>query len=137
MVRPSHHTSANPRRTVGLALVGVALALTAVGCGSDDSAAPPVSLVEGVEAEVSAIDNSFRPETLTVQAGTEVVFTNDGRTEHNVLPVEGTDWGVQTEDFLPDAEYRYRFTEPGTYAYYCSLHGTKTNGMVGTIEVTG
>jgi plastocyanin len=126
------------RRSAALAVLGVAGLLLVPACGSDDEAgAPSVSLVEGVEAPVSAIDNTFRPEALTVQAGTEVVFTNDGRTEHNVLPVEGTEWGVQTEDFAPDAEYRHRFTEPGTYAYYCSLHGTKTNGMVGTIEVTG
>lgn len=137
MGRAEHLSPARPRRAARLALLGIALALVAAGCGDDEASAPEVSLVEGVEAEVSAIDNSFRPEALTVQAGTEVVFTNDGRTEHNVLPVEGTDWGVQTEDFLPDAEYRHRFTEPGTYAYYCSLHGTKTNGMVGTIEVTG
>lgn len=96
-----------------------------------------VSLVEGVDVAVSAIDNTFRPESLTVQAGTTVVFTNDGRSEHNVLTVEGEGWGVETTDFLPGDEYRHRFTEPGTYHYYCSLHGTETKGMVGTIVVTG
>jgi plastocyanin len=28
------------------------------------------------------------------------------------------------------------FTEPGIYAYYCSIHGTDVVGMVGSITVT-
>ena len=27
------------------------------------------------------------------------------------------------------------FDEPGEYPYYCTLHGTETAGMVGTIRV--
>ena len=54
-----------------------------------------------------------------------------------MLPVEGDDWGVEADDFTPGDDYSHRFTEPGTYAYYCSLHGTTTKGMVGTIVVTG
>lgn len=137
MLFPSRSARGARRSVTAVALGAGGLLLVTACSGGDESGAPSGSLVEGVEAEVSAIDNTFRPETLTVQAGTEVVFTNDGRTEHNVLPVEGTDWGVQKEDFEPDDVYRHRFTEPGTYAYYCSLHGTTTNGMIGTIEVTG
>jgi plastocyanin len=108
------------------------------GCGDDGpDEATEVSLVDGVEAGVSAIDNTFRPDELDVQAGTEVVWSNDGRNDHNVLPAEGDEWGVEVEDFGPDGVYRHRFTEPGTYPYYCSLHGTPTKGMVGTIIVTG
>jgi plastocyanin len=130
-----------------LTLAAAAVLAMVPGCGDDgsDPAASDeqvrrstgVSLVEGVDVAVSAIDNTFRPESLTVQAGTTVVFTNDGRSEHNVLTVEGEGWGVETTDFLPGDEYRHRFTEPGTYHYYCSLHGTETKGMVGTIVVTG
>ena len=117
----------------------VALLVTASACGDDGGSADAteVTLVEGVEVEVSAIDNTFRPEEIEVAAGTEVVWTNGGRNEHNVLPVEGEDWGVEVDDFEPGDEYRRRFTEPGTYPYYCSLHGTTTKGMVGTLVVTG
>lgn len=123
-----------PRAALVAALAGVA-ALALGACGDDDEAA--VELVEGVEVAVSAIDNTFRPETIEVAAGTEVVWTNDGRNDHNVLPVEGDDWGVEVDGFAPGDEYRHRFTEPGTYPYYCSLHGTTTKGMVGTVVVTG
>jgi plastocyanin len=118
------------RRVVGSAAVAAVLV---VGCGGDDQ----VELVEGVEVEIGSFDNSFRPEETSVEAGTEVVWRNRGRNDHNVLPVEGDDWGVEADDFAPGDEYRHRFTEPGTYAYYCSLHGTETAGMVGTLEVTG
>ena len=119
---------------LGAAALAVAAAALLGGCGDTDD---EVELVEGVEVRVSAIDNTFRPERIEVQAGTEVVWTNDGRNGHNVLPVEGDDWGVEVADFEPDDEYRHRFTEPGTYPYYCSLHGTTDKGMVGTVVVTG
>lgn len=122
------------------ALALVAALLTATACGDDDTGAggsSDVSLVEGVEVEVSAIDNTFRPEEIEVAAGTEVLWTNDGRNVHNVLPVEGEAWGVEVTDFEPGDEYRRRFTEPGTYPYYCSLHGTTEAGMIGTVVVTG
>jgi plastocyanin len=115
----------------GLLLAATALGLA--GCGSDD----PVTLVDGVVEEVGVLDNTFRPDRLEVAAGTEVEWRNGGRNDHNVLPVKGDAWGVEAEAFAPGDQYRHRFTEPGTYAYYCSLHGTTTKGMVGTIVVTG
>lgn len=133
-----------PRRTAQvvrsrrIAVAVVSLLVVATACGDDDAEqASEVSLVEGVEVEVSSIDNTFRPEEIEVAAGTEVVWTNDGRNTHNVLPVEGEEWGVEVADFEPGDVYRHRFTEPGTYPYYCSLHGTTTKGMVGTVVVTG
>lgn len=85
---------------------------------------------------VSAVDNTFRPESVSVGAGTEVVWTNDGRNDHNIIPVDGSDWGVATDGFHPDDTYRYTFVEPGTYRYYCSLHGAVDAGMVGAVDVT-
>jgi plastocyanin len=119
------------RGATGLLAAATVLALAA--CGGDD----PVTLVEGVVEDVSVLDNTYRPDRLEVAAGTEVAWHNDGRNDHNVLPVEGDDWGADAEAFTPGDEYRHRFTEPGTYPYYCSLHGTTTKGMVGTIVVTG
>jgi plastocyanin len=91
----------------------------------------------GVVVEVVALDNSFRPEVLEIAAGDEVVFVNRGRNEHDALSVEGEGWGVEVEDFQPGDEYRHVFDTPGTYRYYCSIHGTTEVGMVGTVIVTG
>jgi plastocyanin len=118
------------RRTVALTLTALVLPLAA--CGDDDA---NVQLVEGVTVDVSAVDNTFRPEDIEVAAGTEVVWTNDGRTVHNIEMVDGDDFGVHEDDFAPDDVYSHRFTEPGTYAYYCTLHGSEDAGMIGSVEV--
>ena len=47
------------------------------------------------------------------------------------------DWGVDIAEFAPGDVYQHVFTTPRTYAYYCTLHGTATAGMVGTVVVTG
>lgn len=104
------------------------------GCAGSQ-ASESVALVEGVVVDVDAFDNTFRPEQVAVAPGTEVVWTNKGRNEHNILPVDDSEFRVEAEQFGPDATYRYRFTEPGEYAYYCSLHGTAKKGMVGTVIV--
>jgi plastocyanin len=94
----------------------------------------------GTTVDVDALDNRFEPLNLTIQAGTTVHFVNGGRNDHNVLPETGDEWGVQQADFAPGAEYSHPFDTPGTYLYYCSIHGTIANGkgvgMYGTIEVT-
>lgn len=144
------------RRRVALSALAVLLcAGTAIGCGGDDDESgdgglssddggdaaadvpDDVVVLEGTEVEVQAIDNSFRPQNIQVEPGTTVTWSNDGRNEHDVLPTEGDDWGVEVEDFEPGATYEHTFDDPGVYDYYCSLHGTKTAGMIGTVVVDG
>jgi len=109
----------------------VAVVLGAVACGSDSP-----TLVEGVEVEIAAVDNVFDPETTEVEAGTVVRFINLGRNDHNVIPEDSdADWKVVTDDFGPGDTATYRFTEPGTYRYYCAIHGTIDTGMPGSITV--
>jgi plastocyanin len=102
------------------------------GDGADD-------LATGVVIEVQSLDNTFRPAELTVEVGTEVVFDNVGRNEHNVIPEPGglQGWGVGEDRFAPGDRYSHVFTEPGVYEYVCTIHGVNRKGMVGTITVTG
>lgn len=104
---------------------------------SDESVPEDVVVVDTNPAEVTALDNSFRPENIEVAAGTEVVWTNKGRNGHNVLHVDGDDWRVEVDDFQPSASYSHTFDEAGVYRYYCSIHGTTDAGMIGTIVVSG
>jgi len=123
-------------RSLPLVLLFAALGVLAlVGC-SGGGGESSVELVEGVEIGVLAVDNFFKDEVVSVEAGTEVVWENKGRNDHNIIPVETGDFGVEIEEFTPGDVYSYRFTEPGTYPYYCSLHGNEEVGMIGTIEVT-
>jgi len=116
-----------------LAVTVLAPALVACSGGGDEE----ITLVEGVTAEVQALDNSFRPDDVEVAAGTEVTWTNKGRNEHDITPAAGDAFGVAKDGFAPGDDYRFRFTEPGTYRYYCTLHATPDAGMIGTIVVTG
>lgn len=130
----SSRTICHRLAATAVALLVGALALTA--CGSDGG---DVELVEGVRENVDALDNSFAPEEITIPAGAEIVFTNRGRNDHNVVPVdEDQDWTIEVDDFKPGAPPTpVRFTEPGTYDYFCSIHGTATAGMTGSITVEG
>jgi plastocyanin len=101
-----------------------------------DAEAPDTVVITTDPAPVNALDNSFMPENIQVKAGTEVVWTNKGRNEHNALHVDGDDWGVEVDDFQPGDVYSHTFDEPGVYRYYCSIHGSTDAGMIGTVVVT-
>jgi plastocyanin len=142
------------RATVWLLGLVLIAAGTAAACGGDDHSAAgddglstsdgssaasvpeDVVVIDTNPAAVTVLDNSFRPENIEVTAGTEVVWTNKGRNEHNILHVEGDEWGVEVDDFQPGAGYSHTFDEAGVYRYYCSIHGTTDAGMIGTIVVT-
>lgn len=121
----------------------VALAVAACAPDPDDGAGSqtgsPVATGPVTTEIVSSIDNNFLPQVLTIAVGTEVVFENNGRNDHDVIPVadpEAISWGVQAEQFMPGDTYSHVFTEPGTYQYYCTIHGIATAGMFGSIVVT-
>lgn len=105
------------------------------GLGTGVAAAHTKSRV----VEIDARDNSFSPRIRKVAPGTRIRFVNVGRNDHNVIPVSGDheELYVTSDELAPDAEAVVRLTEPGTYRYYCSIHGTKKAGMIGKIEVTG
>jgi plastocyanin len=108
------------------------------GSADGDGEVPDdVVVLEGTEVSVQSLDNTFRAQNIQVQPGATVTWSNDGRNEHDVLPVEGDAWGVDVEDFQPGATYAHTFEDPGVYDYYCSIHGTTTAGMIGTVVVDG
>lgn len=109
------------------------------GSDGDDSpsgdAPDDVVVMDGSAVDVESLDNTFRVANIQVEPGTTVTWTNDGRNEHNVLPSEGDAWGVDVDAFQPGDVYEQTFDEPGVYDYYCSIHGTTTAGMIGTVVV--
>ena len=84
---------------------------------------------------IAAEDNNFVPQQVTVTEGSEVTFTNEGRNQHNIVAVGSTPFSAETASFEPGESYRWTASKPGTYRYYCSIHGTATAGMTGTIQV--
>jgi plastocyanin len=93
-------------------------------------------VLEGDQVEILAVDNAFDPPSAQVAVGTEVTWRNTGRNEHNVIPEdEDAEWRIDTEDFQPGDEGSFTFDEPGTYRFYCSIHGTVDVGMPGVLVV--
>ena len=106
----------------------------------------------GESVTVQVLDNSYRPIDIEIVAGTEVVFDNRGRNEHNILPDSVKDdaglaelmandtspaaWGVASTEFAPGDVLSHVFTAPGVYPYYCSIHGVPGVGMYGIIRVS-
>ena len=128
-----------------LALAGLVLAS---GCGADSAKANKTSTsaattgtgapVQSGLVKISAVDNNFKAEDVTVTAGSQISWTNAGRNDHNVAadPANGGgDYGVATDKFKPGESYTTTFATPGTYHYFCSIHGTNQRGMIGTITV--
>jgi len=50
-----------------------------------------------------------------------------------VTPDKGKKFG--TKELSRGKSYSYTFKQPGTYAYYCSFHGSPGKGQHGTIVV--
>ena len=126
--------------------VVAAACLIATGC-ADDGPQPvqagqatgstgPVgdSIAPSQTVTVQAIDNTFRPDLIEIAPGTEVVWVNRGRNDHDLMTDLG--FGVTAAEFGPGDEYRHVFTEPGEYPYHCTIHGTPEVGMIGTVVVT-
>lgn len=151
----------HPFRTSGVARLSIALialAVLAAACSSSSSSKPTASAPPSVapaipivdlrtktgggnypEAEVSVVDNRFDPPGIRVGVGVTVSWRNDGRSVHN-LRASDPEQSFGTKSFgsdrlAPKGEYEYRFTKPGVYRYYCSLHGSATRGMVGVVVV--
>ncbi|MFN8035265.1 MAG: plastocyanin/azurin family copper-binding protein [Acidimicrobiia bacterium] len=90
--------------------------------------------------DVQAKDNSFDPQNIRISVGVTVKWTNKGRIPHNIKAADskqdfGKKFGVDTASFAPAKTYSFTFNAPGTYSYYCTLHGAPNAGMFGNVIV--
>ena len=136
------------RRTYGplLALVAAVLALGVAGCGdddddssSDDTAAPVEQTQQGGDnggganaqaQEVEMLDFEFSPPSVSVAAGGEVTWVNNGQAPHDAT---ADDDAFATALLEPGDSESVTFDEPGSYSYICTIHPQ----MTATVEVTG
>lgn len=95
---------------------------------------------------------TFQPETVRIETGGTVIWTNDSDVGHTVtayedaIPPEASYFasgGFDSESMArnrvsdglvaPGESYEHTFEVAGTYEYYCIPH--ESSGMVGTVEV--
>jgi plastocyanin len=118
--------------TVSLGLLGA--------CGGDDGGGDVGSAPGADGSKVALKGIVFRPETLEVDAGTTVTWTNEDATAHTVTSgtVDQGGGGVTKQPDgrfdskeLPGGEgFTFTFDRPGTYPYYCALHPATMQGQI-------
>jgi len=113
------------RATVHAALVAAALGAGAAGLLA---AAVLPGWAQNATSAV-AIDNfTFKPQQLTVKAGTKVTWTNRDDIPHGIASANnafGRSKALDTDD-----SYSFIFAAPGTYQYFCYLHPHMTGTIV-------
>ena len=127
-----------------LAAAGAAASLTLAGCGS----------ASGQDYAVGMTGTAFRPYTVTVSVGEEVVWKNTSTRDHTVTAYDGripeaaeyfATGGYESEEAAREAwqgsegaisngdYYRHAFEVAGTYDYLCIPH--EASGMTGRVVV--
>lgn len=84
---------------------------------SGDPSAP--TSVDSMEVLVSIFDFRYAPGNVSVPRGAVVTWVNDDKAQHTATE-RNSDWdtGVLSEGEGGDV----KFTRPGTYSYYCTIH---------------
>jgi len=136
------HASFSPRRiALALATIGLAAGLAACsgssGTPAAATAAPatvaPASAAPGSQAPVEggsavSIKNfAFNPGSVTVAAGTTVVWTNDDGTGHTVTADDGS-FDSKTVD--TGGTFSQTFATAGSFTYKCTIHPSMTGTVV-------
>ena len=106
---------------------------TATTVSKPASAVAPTLTVTSAPKQVmvEAWDDYFRPQNITITAGTKVTWVNVGQKKHNVAFGNLFDQDINLGD-----QFSFTFDKPGLVQYYCVQHSlSETEGMVGTIMV--
>ena len=95
--------------------------------GNQQTPAQQGTPVTGV-TRVTIQNFAYQRANIQVRVGTTVTWTNQDKVPHSITFKNGTkDSGLLTYG----KSFRYTFTAPGTYHYYCTVHPY----MVGTVIV--
>jgi plastocyanin len=107
-----------PKRSCVLGAVAAA-ALLAAARSELTAAGEAVIAVAASPAAVAIQNFAFAPPTLTVSAGTTVVWKNEDDSPHRI----GDRTGALKSAALDDGEtFSHTFASPGEYPYICTLH---------------
>ena len=94
---------------------------------------PPLALAATVQ--VSVLDNSYSPQTVNIQQGDTVVWTNYGSLGHSVIADNNA---FTSSTIAPGVNFSYTFNTAGPFAYHDVSYGsTGGSGMSGTVNVSG
>ncbi len=117
------HGASNGGGMAGVVIVGDA-------AQTPDATEPSASAYVTVSME----DFAFVPSEVRIKAGTTVTWENVASRQHSATGVDGT---FDTGLFEPNDVRSFTFDQPGTYPYFCQIHGSVDglSGMVGVVVV--
>lgn len=117
------------RRTAGAAIL-VIFALSAIMVSSCTKIVQDNNTNNGVQQgsnEVFIQGMAYSPSTLTVPAGTTVMWTNKDAVNHTVTSDNGQ---FESGNMAKDVTYSLKFESVGTYPYHCKLHPSMTARII-------
>jgi plastocyanin len=93
--------------------------------GSIGNKEGPTAVVERVEQTINVTDNAFAPDTVTIKAGTKVVWKWTGTNPHSIQ-LSGTTSTEQTS-----GTYERTFDQTGSsFNYQCGVHKSAMTGKI-------
>jgi plastocyanin len=107
------------------AVLALATTFVAVQRVRGDGAKPAEQAASAPEVK---IDNfTFTAQTITVATGTEVTWVNRDDIPHTVVSQDGV---FKSKALDTDDKFSFKFSQPGTYRYFCSIHPKMTAEVV-------
>jgi len=101
--------------------------------GGGDPNAPSGCTGVLAKIQITGTVTAFSPSTITVNPGDPVCWTWAGTYDaHNIKADDGSFTSGAPADH---GTFQKTFTTPGTYGFYCQVHGSLTGGMRGTVIV--
>ncbi len=94
--------------------------------GSTTTASPPTA-----PGQVAIVDYDFSPNSITVNVGDTVTWTNQDTSDHWVVSAPTSPASFDLGRQVNGATVQHTFTAAGSYPYFCNLH----NYMKGTVVV--
>ena len=80
-------------------------------------------------ADVLIVDGAYQSESILVQAGDTVTWTNTGSTRHTVTADDGS---VDSGPLATEASFSHTFPTAGLFTYHCAIHPE----MTGAVTIT-
>ena len=120
--------------TATVALGGLAVAAWAPAAQLGGGAVPgrmdqrvAVSAPPGPGPRLEIAKHKYSRPTLTVPVGTTVTWVNRDEDVHTVV---STTLAFRSARLETDEAYSYKFTTPGVYEYFCTLHPLMTGKVI-------
>jgi plastocyanin len=92
-----------------------------------------------VTKSISIGDNFFSPSNLTVSVGDTVQWVNNGNVVHTTTsgtPSSNPGQLFDSGNLSRGETFSFRFTAPGSFQYFCRIHGISMSGTI-TVQSSG